>query len=86
MLFMIAYVINMLIVVDTFFYIVCVFALSSSLQDMSKSVQEFKMNGPAKETGQRDNMVAFEECVSQRFYQVPHIDTNWLSETFSRAM
>ena len=43
----------------------CVFALSSSWQDMSKSVQEFKMNGPAKETGQRDNMVAFEECVSQ---------------------
>ena len=85
MLFMIAYVINMLIVVDTFFNIVCV-CLVIPPQDMSKSVQEFKMNGPAKETGQRDNMVAFEECVSQRFYQVPHIDTNWLSETFSHAM
>ena len=60
---------------------VCVFALSSSVQDMSKSVQEFKMNGPAKETGERDNMVASEECVSQRFYQVPHIDTNPLKTT-----
>ena len=60
---------------------VCVFALSSSVQDMSKSVQEFKMNGPAKETGERDNMVASEECVSQRFYQVPHIDANPLKTT-----
>ena len=70
----------MLIIVDTCL-ILFGFALSSSLQDMSKSVQEFKMNGPAKETGQRDNMVAFEECVSHRFYQVPHIDTNPLKTT-----